>query len=217
VNDLTRLEERFRQANPVPDPFDPPMTVTTAATTLLDLEERKVTMQATTVTEPTKRGPQRPLLIAARVAAVVLLLGVGLFAMFTAARDSREVATENQAGVFATSIEDVAGRWRASEFPWYIELTQDGTHAYGVDEPRLEENLAGRPDGTYRFEGNVVYLESRQCKIRDIVEPGIYRIRLVAPDVIQFEPIEETCEVRRTSFAVDSGTFQPVTWSRVED
>ena len=50
-----------------------------------------------------------------------------------------------------------------------------------------------------------------------IDEPGVYRIRLLAPDEIQFEPVTETCENRRTSFAVDSYTFEPVTWSRVEN
>ena len=130
---------------------------------------------------------------------------------------SATTVDDDQAGVFATSIDDVAGRWRASAFPWYIELAADGTHHYGVDELRLEENMTGRPDGTYRFDGSLVYLESSDCKIRDIAEPGIYRIRLLAPDLIQFEPVEETCERRRTSFAVDSSTFEPVTWTRVEN
>jgi hypothetical protein len=49
------------------------------------------------------------------------------------------------------------------------------------------------------------------------VEPGIYRIRLLTPDVIQFETVEENCEFRRTFFAVDSSTFEPVIWSRVDD
>ena len=86
-----------------------------------------------------------------------------------------------------------------------------------MDELRLEENLTGRPDGTYRFTGNLVYLESSDCRIRDIVEPGIYRIRLVTPNLIEFEPVEENCEQRRTSFAVDSSTFEPVFWTRVEN
>ena len=136
--------------------------------------------------------------------------------MLTMAGDSPEVADDAQTGVFATSIDDVAGRWRASGYPWIIELTQEGTHHYGVDEARLEENMTGRPDGTYRFDGNLAYIESSECKIRDIVEPGIYRIRLITPDLIQFETVEESCE-QRTSFAVDSSTFEPVTWSRVED
>jgi hypothetical protein len=191
------------------------MGTETAATTRLNVEDMTVTIPIRT-TQPTKTGPKRALLIATRAAAIVVLLGAGLFAMLTMAGDSTEVADEDQVGVFATSIDDVAGRWRASAFPWYIELTRDGTHWYGVDEGRLEENMTGRPDGTYRFDGNLVYLESSDCKIRDITEPGIYRIRLLAPDVIQFEPVEETCDVRR-SFAVDSSTFEPVTWSRVKD
>jgi hypothetical protein len=101
--------------------------------------------------------------------------------------------------------------------PWYIELAEDGTHHYGVDEPRLEENLARRPDGTYRFEGSLVYLESSDCEIRDIAEPGVYHSHILAPDLIQFETVDETCEMRRTSFAVDSQTFEPVTWTRVEN
>jgi hypothetical protein len=216
VNDLTSIEERFRHVNPVPDPSDPPMSAETAAVTLLNLEDGKVTLPSRT-TESTKTGPKRPLLIITSAAVIVLLLGAGLFAMFTAARESREVADDDQADVFATSIDDVAGRWRASAFPWYIELTQDGTHAYGVDELRLEDNLTGEPDGTYWFDGNLVYLESSDCRIRDITEPGIYRIRLLTPDMIQFEPVEETCRFRHTSFAVDSITFEPVTWTRVEN
>ena len=216
MKDLTSVEERFRHINPVPDPFDPPMNTETAAMSLLEIEKRQVT-PSTTSTQPTNTGPKRPFLIATGAAAIVILLGAALLAMLTAGRGSPDVAAEDQSGVFATSIDDVAGRWRASAFPWYIELTQDGTHAYGVDELRLEDNLTGEPDGTYRFDGNLVYLESSECRIRDIVEPGIYRIHLVTPDVIQFEPVEETCENRRTFFAVDSVTFEPVTWSRVED
>ena len=216
MNELTSIEERFRNINPGPDPFDPPMGTEAAATSRLNVEDMSVTMSMRTG-QPTRTGPKRPLVIATRAAAIVVLLVAGLFAMLTGTGDSPEVADDAQAGVFATSIDEVAGRWRASAFPWYIELTQDGTHAYGVDELRLEDNLTGEPDGTYRFEGNLVYLESSQCRIRDIVEPGIYRIRLVTPDVIQFEPVEETCEDRRTFFAVDNVTFGPVTWSRVED
>jgi hypothetical protein len=215
VNELTSIEQRFRDINPVPDPSEPPMGTETAATTRLNVEDMTVTMPIRT-TQRTKTGPKRALLIATRAAAIVVLLGAGLLAMLTMAGDSPEVADDPQTGVFATSIDDVAGRWRASEYPWIIELTQEGTHHSGVDEARLEENMAGRPDGTYRFDGNLAYIESNECKIRDIVEPGIYRIRLLTPDLIQFETVEENCE-KRTSFAVDSSTFEPVIWSRVDD
>jgi hypothetical protein len=215
VNELTSIEQRFRDINPVPDPSEPPMGTETAATTRLNVEDMTVTMPIET-TQRTKTGPRRALLIATSAAAIVILLGAGLFAMLTTAGDRPEVADDAQTGVFATSIDDVAGRWRASEYPWIIELTRDGAHHYGVDEARLEENMTGRPDGTYRFEGSLAYIESSECKIRDIVEPGIYRIRLLTPDLIQFETVEETCEMRRT-FAVDSSTFEPVTWSRVDD
>jgi hypothetical protein len=216
VNELTSIEQRFRDINPVPDPSDPPMGTETAATTRLNVEDMTVTMPIRT-TQPTKTGPKRALLIATSAAAIVVLLGAGLFAMLTAAGDGPEVADDAQAGVFASSIDEVAGRWRASGFPWYIQLGEDGTHHYGVDELRLEENLTGRPDGTFLFTGNLVSLESSDCRIRDIVEPGIYRIRLVTPDLIEFEPVEENCEERRTLFAVDSSTFEPVSWTRVED
>jgi hypothetical protein len=216
VNELTSIEERFRNINPVPDPFDPPVGTEAAATSRLNVEDMSVTMSMRTG-QPTRTGPKRPLVIATRAAAIVVLLGAGLFAMLTGTGGSPEVADDAQAGVFATSIDEIAGRWRASGFPWYIELGEDGTHHYGVDELRIEENLTGRPDGTYRFTGNLVYLERSDCRIRDIVEPGIYRIRLVTPDLIEFEPVEESCEQRRTSFAVDSFTFEPVSWTRVED
>lgn len=216
MNDRARIEEWFRQVNPVPDPSNPPMRAKTAATTLLALEERKVTMETTTSTKPTERGPKRPLLIAGAAAVIVFLVGIGLLATLNGGEDSSDVASDAPPGVFATSIDDVAGSWRASAFPWYLELAEDGTHQFGVDQVRLEENLAGRPDGAYRFEGDRVHLESGQCRLRDIVEPGVYRIRLLAPDVIQFEPVEETCEERRTFFAVDGETFEPVTWARVE-
>ncbi|MGI9611213.1 MAG: hypothetical protein ACR2NL_13045 [Acidimicrobiia bacterium] len=216
MNELTSIEQRFRDINPVPDPSDPPMGTETAATTRINAEDMTVTMPMGT-TQRTKTGPRRVVLIATSAAAIVVLLGAGLLAMLTTARDSREVADNAQTGVFATSIDDVAGRWRASEYPWFIELAQAGSHWYGVDEARLEENMTGRPDGTYRFDGNLAHIESSDCKIRDIVEPGIYRIRLLTPNLIQFEPVEENCEFRRTLFAVDSSTFEPVTWSRVED
>ena len=217
MNDPTRIEQRFRLVNPVPDPSAPPMSAETAATTLFVLDERNVTMQTTTSTKPTHKGPKRPWLIVIAAAATVVLVGVGLLAMLRAADDSPDVANGGQAGVFATSIDDIAGRWRASGFPWYLELVADGTHQFGVDSTRLEENLAGRPDGTYRFQSNLVYIESSQCTTRGIAEPGVYRIRFVAtPDVIQFEPVEETCRERRTFFAVDSDTLESITWTRVE-
>ena len=215
MNELTSIEPRFRDINPVPDPSDPPMSTETADASRLNVEDMGVTMPMGT-TQPTKTGPKRAMLIATAAAAIVVLLGAGLYAMLTAVGDSTEVADDAQTGVHATSIDDVAGRWQASGYPWIIELTQEGTHHYGIDEARLEENMTGRPDGTYRFDGNLAYIESNECKIRDIVEPGIYRIRLLTPDLIQFETVEENCE-QRTSFAIDSSTFEPVTWSRVED
>ena len=216
MNELTSIEQRFRDVNPVPDPSDPPMGTETAVTMRLNVEDMTVTMPMGN-TQPTKTGPRRALLIATRAAAIVVLLGVGLFAMLTRAGDSPEIADDPQTGVFATSIDEVAGRWRASEFPWLIELAEDGTHHYGIDETILEENMTGRPDGTYRFEGDLAYIESNDCSIRDMVEPGIYHIRLLTPDLIQFEPVEENCEKQRTAFAVDSSTFELVSWTRVED
>lgn len=62
---------------------------------------------------------------------------------------------------------------------------EDGTHQYGVSRTRLDENLTGKPDGTYRFDGNLVYVESMQCSLQNIAGPGIYRIRLLTPDLIQ--------------------------------
>ncbi len=79
MSDLTRIEERFRMVNPVPDPADPPMSARTAATTLLELDKRKETMQNTTPTQPTRNERRRPWLIAAAAASIVIIVGVAVF------------------------------------------------------------------------------------------------------------------------------------------
>ena len=89
MSDLTRIEERFRMVNPVPDPADPPMSARTAATTLLELDKRKETMQNTTPTQPTRNEKRRPWLIAA-AAAIVIIAGVVAFAFV--ANDGTDVA-----------------------------------------------------------------------------------------------------------------------------
>ena len=79
MSDLTRIEQRFRMVNPVPDPSDPPMSARTAATTLLELDKRKETMQNPTPTQPTRNERRRPWLIVIAAAAVVIIVGVVAF------------------------------------------------------------------------------------------------------------------------------------------
>ncbi len=90
MSDLTRIEERFRMVNPVPDPADPPMSARTAATTLPELDKRKETMQNTTPTQPTRNERRRPWLIVIAAAAIVIIVGVVAFAFV--ANDGTDLA-----------------------------------------------------------------------------------------------------------------------------
>ncbi len=90
MSDLTRIEERFRMVNPVPDPADPPMSARTAATTLLELDRRKETMQNPTPTQPTRNERRRPWLIVIAAAAIVIIVGVVAFVFV--ANDGTDVA-----------------------------------------------------------------------------------------------------------------------------
>lgn len=79
MSDLTQLEERFRMANPVPDPADPPMTVLTAPTALLEIDERRGTMETKERPAPTPASPARSRRwVAAGVAFAVVVAAVGL-------------------------------------------------------------------------------------------------------------------------------------------
>ncbi|MFB3098592.1 MAG: hypothetical protein ACE1ZX_00970, partial [Acidimicrobiia bacterium] len=90
MSDLTRIEERFRMVNPVPDPADPPMSARTAATAFPELDRRKETMQNTTPTQPTRNERRRPWLIVIAAAAIVIIVGVVAFAFV--ANDGTDVA-----------------------------------------------------------------------------------------------------------------------------
>lgn len=77
MSDLTSLEQRFRAANPVPDPSNPPMAAASAAAALLEFEARSVDMQ--TEERPTRLEPEGPrnlnrLIIGAAAAAVTVVL-----------------------------------------------------------------------------------------------------------------------------------------------
>jgi hypothetical protein len=79
VTDLTRIEEQFRMANPIPDPANPPLRASTAAAALLDLERRgtmdtKETRVPTGVATPRRR--RSPALVAAAAFAAVIMIGV---------------------------------------------------------------------------------------------------------------------------------------------
>lgn len=77
MTEQTRMEQRFRAANPVPDPADPPMNAPAAATALLDLEERKGTMQTKEIPNEVAAPPKRPRrgLVAGVALAVVVAAG----------------------------------------------------------------------------------------------------------------------------------------------
>jgi hypothetical protein len=81
---MTGIEKRFRMANPIPDPANPPVTSTTAAAVLLDMDKRRGTMQtredspnAAPQTSPPRRRTG-PLLAAAALVAVIIV-GVGIW------------------------------------------------------------------------------------------------------------------------------------------
>lgn len=81
MNDLTSIEQRFRLANPIPDPSNLPMAASTADAALLDLEARSVDMQTQDPPiriEPSSRPPRdrRWLILAlgAAAAAVVAIV-----------------------------------------------------------------------------------------------------------------------------------------------
>jgi hypothetical protein len=87
VSDLTSIEQRFRMANPVPDPSNPPVPASSAAAALLDINARSIEMQTQVqplpdqpLTEsPAPKKRMIPALAAAAVVIVVIILGVALF------------------------------------------------------------------------------------------------------------------------------------------
>ncbi len=94
MSDMTCIEERFRMANPIPDPANPPLTAATPAAVLLDLEKKRGTMQprenASTTAPPPRRwnGP----LVAAAAFAAVIIVGVGIL-LASGGDDEEIVAT----------------------------------------------------------------------------------------------------------------------------
>lgn len=79
MSELTRIEERFRAINPVPDVSNPPMPARSNAATLLALEERTVEMQQLTrpkeKTTQRRSGPTRWLVAAGAAILVLVVLG----------------------------------------------------------------------------------------------------------------------------------------------
>lgn len=74
MTDLTRIEQRFRAINPVPDESNPPMPAKSITSTLLALEERKTEMQQ--LTRPTKKARNGPALRFAAAGALAMALAV---------------------------------------------------------------------------------------------------------------------------------------------
>lgn len=97
MSDMTGIEERFRMANPIPDPANPPLTAATPAALLRDVEKKRGTMQPqeNTSTETPQAPPPRrrngPLVAAAAFAAVIIV-GVGIV-LALANNDGGEPAT----------------------------------------------------------------------------------------------------------------------------
>lgn len=83
MSELTRIEDRFRDINPVPDESNPPMSVRSTAAAILALEERKVGMQQ--LTRPKDKHTQqrstatRWLVAAATL--VIVLVAIGAVAL----------------------------------------------------------------------------------------------------------------------------------------
>jgi hypothetical protein len=94
--------------NPVPDPADPPMSARTAATTLLELDKRKETMQNTTPTQPTRNERRRPWLIAAAAAAIVIIAGASVLLL---TRDTGPDVADGEPEATARRFIDARDTW----------------------------------------------------------------------------------------------------------
>ena len=83
MSELTRIEDRFRAINPVPDESNPPMTAKSTAAALLALEERKVGMQQLTrpKDKPTQQRNTATRWLVAAAAVVVVLVAIGAVAL----------------------------------------------------------------------------------------------------------------------------------------
>lgn len=105
MSDLASIEDRFRLANPIPDPANPPMTASTAAALLLDFRERNVSMQTeetTPKTTPPRRG-WNPVLVAVAGFLVVLIVGVGVVLASTRGDDVEPATVTTQPPTTATT------------------------------------------------------------------------------------------------------------------
>ncbi len=95
MSDSTNIEARFRMANPIPDPANPPVSVVTAAAVLLDVEERSGTMQTKEpITTPTRTRRRRNDLIVGAAAFVAVLVAGIVIVLVTATGDESTPATE---------------------------------------------------------------------------------------------------------------------------
>jgi hypothetical protein len=128
VTDLTRIEEQFRMANPIPDPASPPLRASTAAATLLDLEERgtmdtKETQVPTAV--PTPRQRRSPVLVAAAAFAAVIVIGVVAVLVNSGGGETAPVGAGDDS---ATVIEDYIDAYNANDIDAVMALfTEEST------------------------------------------------------------------------------------------
>lgn len=94
MSDMTGVEVRFRMANPIPDPANPPSAATTPAAVLLDLEKKRGTMKTRENASIEAPPPRRRngLLVAAATFAAVIIVGVGIL-LTSGGDDKADVAT----------------------------------------------------------------------------------------------------------------------------
>ncbi len=134
MSDLTAIEERFRRANPIPDPFDPPATASVAAAVLLDLEERTRAIRSQPLaTQMPNPNRNRSWLVAA-ASFVLVLVVVGGMAWFLGGG----AVTESADGSEVTSPLE----FPVSELPsFHLEVRYELDPAFATGPDGVPEDL----------------------------------------------------------------------------
>jgi len=161
VSDLTRIEERFRMANPIPDPANPPLSASTAAAALLDLEKRRGTMQTDQTTQvPTTVPPQKKRRLVALTAAFAVVAAVaGIAIWLSGSGDETTVGSPRAVVEEFLAAARTGGGSAGSHLltPEFREEQQDFENALGVWNARLVQPEECSNTFTARFRCVVVH------------------------------------------------------------
>ena len=178
--------------NPVPDPADPPMSARTAATTLLELDKRKETMQNTTPTQPTRNEKRRPWLIVIASAAIVIIAGVVAFAFV--ADDGTDVAgsgsrvvqltfdgeqcTYEGPSVLSAGEVEIVYHNETAESAWFNFVRLDeGRTTQDMLDYAADPNNRGAPSWTVGVLAlNLVPANSSSTPVMRTVAPGLHSL-----------------------------------------